>query len=123
MMSLIDPTMLFRFSVPCLKVSKPWGATGVSLTPRYALPSFQELSGREEYADVRIGWNNKGIFVQAEVTGKEQALWCGILESKTVMACICLLTRVILTRSIVPIVSAIGLLSCRKEQVLGEPIL
>lgn len=76
MMSLIDPTMLFRFSVPCLKVSKPWGATGVSLTPRYALPSLQELSGREAYADVRIGWNNKGIFVQAEVTGKEQALWC-----------------------------------------------
>ena len=116
-MTLIDPTMLFRFSVPCLRVNKAWGATGIPLTPRYKLPSLQELSGRTEYADLRIGWNPEGIYIQAEVKGKER---CGVVIRvlKTVTGFTYLLTQEIPIPFTGLTVFAIGLLLCRKVRVL-----
>lgn len=74
---LIAPAFLFRFSVPCQPTKKTWTAEGVSLEPKYTIPSFQaELGGIPPFADLRMGWNASGLLFQLQVRGKKKALWC-----------------------------------------------
>lgn len=73
---LIPPRLLFRFSVPCRKL--PAGKTGVEfdLGEEYRLPTFGELDGGPQFADVRVGWSEAGMAFSAEVLGKKQYPWC-----------------------------------------------
>lgn len=74
---LIAPGMLFRFRVPCRSTTKSWSPDGLTLTPKFALPSFQtELSDFEPFADLRLAWSNEGIFFNLQVRGKKQSPWC-----------------------------------------------
>ena len=75
---LIAPTFLFRFRLPCSSVSKSWSKSdGISLTPRYNVPSFQtELGEQQPFADLRMAWSAEGIFFNLQVRGKKQAPWC-----------------------------------------------
>jgi hypothetical protein len=36
------------------------------------VPNFADLDGRENFADVRLAWNEVGLAVQVEVRGKEE---------------------------------------------------
>jgi hypothetical protein len=74
--SLLAPTFLFRFSVPCHRADPLWGPKGISLGDAYKLPSFGELENRPLFADVRAAWNEAGLTFTVRVSGKKQSLWC-----------------------------------------------
>jgi hypothetical protein len=74
--ALISPTLLFRFAAPCRHTDDKWTAKGLQLAEQHKLPCFAELSGAKPYADVRLGWSEAGIAVNAIVRGKEQPPWC-----------------------------------------------
>ena len=71
---LIDPALLFRMEVPVQYWDGKWTPKGLSLSEGYRIPCFSELSDRPIFADVRIGWNELGIAVQASVKGKRRCL-------------------------------------------------
>jgi hypothetical protein len=73
---LISPTMLFRFAAPCWRTDERWSAGGIKLGDQHRLPCFAELSGAKPFADVRLGWNEQGIALNVEVSGKQQPPWC-----------------------------------------------
>jgi len=73
--SLLAPTFLFRFSVPCLWAQRLWSAKGISLGKRHILPSFGELENRPLFADVRAAWNESGLAFTVRVLGKNQQPW------------------------------------------------
>ena len=73
---LLPPSFLFRFSTSCLPMKGGMTAQGLSLTPKHSIPCFESLNGDKEFADVRVGWNQKGLGLQLNVTGKKQSLWC-----------------------------------------------
>ena len=75
--SLLSPSFLFRFSLPCLFAAKLWPERDQGDLPaEYRLPSFGELEGRRPFADLRLGWNETGFELQLSVTGKSQEAWC-----------------------------------------------
>ena len=74
---LIAPPLLFRFRVPCQRTNKTWSDTGVVLTPKYTIPSFQaELTQFVPFAELRMAWREDGLLFQLQVKGKKQAAWC-----------------------------------------------
>ncbi len=73
---LIDPTFLFRFTLPCRYVKETWTAEGVGLSEAYALPALNALDGAPPLAEIRAGWNEKGLYFCAIVRGKRQLPWC-----------------------------------------------
>jgi hypothetical protein len=81
MQPLVPALLLYRFSAECLP------ATDVSLGELYRIPVFSSLDGRNPFADFRIGWSEKGLFVYVEVLGKSRLPFCrqtAILESEGV---------------------------------------
>ncbi len=74
--SLLPKRFLFRFSAPCHYRERLWTDKGARLGERYRLPSFAELEGRADPADVRVAWSEEGIAFSLSVEGKKQAPWC-----------------------------------------------
>jgi hypothetical protein len=72
----ISKRFLFRFNVLCRYTS----ATGVcGLDESYRLPDLSELEEEAKVSpplDLRVGWNETGIFFSLNVSGKKQHLWC-----------------------------------------------
>jgi len=73
---LLDPSFLFRFSVPFLHTELAWTDLGIKLPDAYRLPCFGELDGGPLFADVRGAWNRDGIYFNVRVADKKQAPWC-----------------------------------------------
>ncbi len=74
---LIPSSMLYRFSVDCLHFDGKWQKlAGVQLDERYTIPVFSTLDNRRVFAEMRIGWNDAGLFINLAVTGKTQSPWC-----------------------------------------------
>ncbi len=77
---LIDPTFLFRFEVPIHEHNCTFGLTatkpGLELPEHCRIASFGELSGKRNFADVRMAWDQSAIAFVAEVSGKKTAPWC-----------------------------------------------
>ena len=74
--TLIPPTMLFRFAVPCRHDAKIGGDGPVELGTPCKIRGFGELDGAKPFADLRMAWNDQGIGFTLQVTGKKQAAWC-----------------------------------------------
>jgi hypothetical protein len=74
--SLLAPTFLFRFSVPCRRHAPLWSAKGLELGPQHVMPSFGELEGRPLLADLRAAWSDEGLLFTVRVAGKKQGVWC-----------------------------------------------
>ena len=74
--SLLAPTFLFRFSVPCHRQNTLWKRKGIALPVGCRLPSFGELEGRPLFADLRAGWNDDGLGFYLRVSKKKQSVWC-----------------------------------------------
>ena len=73
---LIDPTLLFRFSQSLEKTRSKWSdETGIKLTERHDLGTFNDLTGKKQFADLKMGWNANGIYVHLRVRGKTQSIW------------------------------------------------
>ena len=67
---------MFRFSAPCLPFNGKWTAKGVTLSAKHSIPCFEEMNSGTSFADVRLGWSEKGIGLTLQVTGKQQSVWC-----------------------------------------------
>jgi hypothetical protein len=75
--SLIQPSALFAFEVPCQPITGIWQAKGaLELPAAYRIPSFSALDERPCFGDLRLGWSAKGFALSLSVTGKEQLPWC-----------------------------------------------
>jgi hypothetical protein len=78
---LISTPFFFDFAVPCRHCAKPWTPKGVALDEAYGLPGFGVLDqpadeAVEEWADVRMAWNEAGLLFNVRVSGKRQPPWC-----------------------------------------------
>jgi len=73
---LLPPTMLFRFAAPCHYASELWSASGVKLGEQHRLPCFAELEGKRPFADMRLGWSERGLALCVAIEGKQQPPWC-----------------------------------------------
>lgn len=73
---LLPTRFLFRFAAPCLRFDGAWTAKGVELSEAHRLPSLGEIEGKADYADLRAGWNDAGLYFTVAVSGKRQAVWC-----------------------------------------------
>ncbi len=75
--ALIPPSFLFRLAVPCYYFDGKWSANGAALDERHVIPSFHgELNLGPRFAELRLGWNERGMFVHLRTTGKKQSPWC-----------------------------------------------
>ncbi|PHR96623.1 MAG: hypothetical protein COA78_28540 [Blastopirellula sp.] len=74
--SILSPPFLFQFSVPVLYRKKIWSNGPLDYSDDYLLQSFGNLEGRGTFAEIRAGWNERGISFSINVTGKRQGLWC-----------------------------------------------
>ena len=60
--SLIQPSALFAFEVPCQPIKEIWQAKGaLELPAAYRIPSFSALDERPCFGDLRLGWSAKGF--------------------------------------------------------------
>ncbi len=75
---LVPARFLFRFSAPCRYRKAGWTAKGAKLDVKYRLPNLAELEGRKLLADVRLAWNEAGLLLAVDVSGKKQPPWCRI---------------------------------------------
>jgi hypothetical protein len=75
--ALIPPGFLFRLAVPCYYFDGRWTKQGASLGERHVITSFDaELNMGPRFAELRMGWNDAGLYVHLRVTGKKQSPWC-----------------------------------------------
>ncbi|MCA9210060.1 MAG: hypothetical protein KDA55_17000 [Planctomycetales bacterium] len=73
---LLAPTFLFRFAVPCRRCELSWPSDSFELPEVNRLPTFGGLEDRATFADLRVGWNESGLFFSLQVAGKRQPAWC-----------------------------------------------
>ncbi len=72
---MIPNRFLFRVAYPCLYVADVprEGDELLDLPEAARLENFADLDERRNFADVRLAWNERGLALQLEVRGKEQA--------------------------------------------------
>jgi hypothetical protein len=72
MSALVPPEFLFRYTFSARHVSgvPRRGQWLLNLPADCALPSLAGLTGRPDFAGVRLGWNARGMGVSVNVTGK-----------------------------------------------------
>jgi hypothetical protein len=74
-MDLIPSRFLFRVCYPCRYISGiPANDSDrlLDLPLDCRIENFADTAGRKNYADLRVAWNDLGLAVQLEVSGKEQ---------------------------------------------------
>ena len=67
---------LFRVAISCQHVAdvpREGGDDLLDLPESCRLENFAEMDERRNFADVRLAWNERGLALQVEVKGKEQA--------------------------------------------------
>ncbi len=75
--ALIPPSFLFRLAAPCYYFDGQWTKTGAVLDERYVITSFDaELNQGPRFAELRLGWNEAGLYVHLRTTGKKKSPWC-----------------------------------------------
>ncbi len=81
-MSVVPPSFLFSLSIhvqykagiPSSAKTKPL----LGLESVHRLPNIANLDGKQTFADISLAWNDKGIGIVAEVTGKKKSLHCDL---------------------------------------------
>jgi hypothetical protein len=74
-MSLVPYRFLFRVAYPCRyvpDVPREEGDSLLDLPEACRLEGFDDMEGRQPFADVRLAWNEGGIAFQVEVRGKQE---------------------------------------------------
>ncbi len=73
---LIPHRFLFRLAYPCRLVkSMPRDEDDslLDLPPECRIDNFAAIDGQSNFAELRLGWNDRGLGVQVEVRGKDAA--------------------------------------------------
>jgi len=73
--SQVPKNLLFQYRIACKKFSGKPGEE-IELAEAFRLPNFGAFEGQVDFADMRVGWNEEGLFFRLEVNKKEQSLWC-----------------------------------------------
>jgi hypothetical protein len=74
-MPVIPHRLLFRFTIPVPHVAPPGrGAADVAWGALPPLPDLGVLDGAKSFAAIRVGWNEAGLAVRAEVSGKKMPI-------------------------------------------------
>jgi hypothetical protein len=78
MSSLLPHRFLFRYSITVGYEAKlPWsGKKLLSLSEGKRIPGFAALDGAASFGDLRLAWNERGLAVSVEVTGKRRPPRC-----------------------------------------------
>jgi hypothetical protein len=73
-MPIIPHRFLFRIAHPCLYLADMPGEGDelLDLPEEHVLDNFAAMDGENNFADVRVAWNERGIGLQVEVRGKEK---------------------------------------------------
>jgi len=83
----IPENLLFRYRIPCRKVvskSKAKTLKPIELDESYRMPHFGEFESQYQFADMRVGWGEKGVYISLTVKGRQLPLECretAILDS------------------------------------------
>jgi len=78
-MALVPARFLLRVSYPCLHVAGIPNEKAddlIDLPPQCRVDNFAGIDGQKNFADVRLAWNEFGLGVRVEVTGKYGDLHC-----------------------------------------------
>ncbi len=73
--SQVPKNLLFQYRISCKKFDGQPNSR-FELSEDYQLPNLGEFENQVSFANVRVGWSEQGLFVSAEISGKEQSLWC-----------------------------------------------
>ncbi len=76
-MPLLPSAFLFRVAYPCRYVKdmpRERGEELLELPPDCRIETLGTMDGLKNFADVRLAWNEFGLGVRVEVTGKKQPL-------------------------------------------------
>jgi hypothetical protein len=73
--SQVPKNLLFRYRIPCRKYDGKSNSK-FDLSTDFQLPNLGAFEGQVHFAEIRAGWNEEGLFLSAEISGKDQSLWC-----------------------------------------------
>jgi hypothetical protein len=82
---LVPPRFLVRLSHPCKYVKAvPRSGRGelLDLPPTCRIESFAAMDAADDFADVRLAWNELGIALQVTVTGKDKPLMADVARPR-----------------------------------------
>ena len=81
----VPKNLLFRYRIACKKFESK-STEKFELGDEHILPNFGSFEGQFQFAQIRVGWSEDGLFIQAEISKKEQSLWCR--ESQLLDSCL-----------------------------------
>lgn len=76
---LVPPRFLFRYTLEVNSLStipKKRGASLLGLAKKFRLPNLTEMDKAASFAEVAVAWNEEGLGISFEVTGKKAKLNC-----------------------------------------------
>lgn len=73
--SQVPKNLLFRYRISCKKFAGK-SKSKFELPEDYRLPSLGEFEDQTQFGDVRVGWDDTGLYIWVEVKSKKQSLWC-----------------------------------------------
>ena len=76
---LVPPRFLFRYTCEVQSLSsipKKRGASLLGLAKKYRLPNLTQMDDAPSFAEVAVAWNNEGLGISFEVSGKKENLNC-----------------------------------------------
>jgi hypothetical protein len=78
MTAVVPHRFLFRwsFAAPYWTASAPVDKPPADLPASHQLPSLSEFDGVEDFATWKLGWNEQGVALVVDVTGKTQPVHC-----------------------------------------------
>ena len=71
----IPKNLLFRYRLNCQEYTGKVNSK-FDLDESFQLPHLGAFESQHNFADVRVGWHEKGLLLSVSVTTKKQALWC-----------------------------------------------
>lgn len=82
MTAVVPHRFLFRYSFPVRRVARmpKKGRRLLNLPENCELSSLSELDGSRSFAQIRVAWNERGLGVSVDVSGKTQPLECRLAE-------------------------------------------
>jgi hypothetical protein len=74
MSTLVPSRVLFRYAFPVgYAANMPKAGGRLGLGPEYRLPDLSGMDGAKSFGDLRLAWNESGLGIQLEVTGKRSS--------------------------------------------------
>ena len=110
----IPKNLLFRYRLNCQQYTGKVNSK-FDLDESFQLPHLGSFENQHNFADVRVGWHEKGLLISVSVTTKNKRSGVAIRNCWTAMASSSGLTHVTLTTFTARRSFAIGLWCCQPQ--------